>query len=101
MAFDDPDGFAERELDLAGDELSMAELAETFTNLLDEDVEYHWLDWADYREQAGEEYADMWQWFEDVGYEADIDELRSLHPGLIRFEQYLRTADWLPAGVEG
>lgn len=100
LAFDDPEGYADRALDLAGDELTMAETAETLANAIGENVTYRQVDWDTYREQAGDEMADMWRWFQDTGYEADIEELRTMHPKLIRFQEFLRTAEWLPAGAE-
>ena len=42
----------------------------------------------------GEEYAVMYRWFNDVGYEADIAALRQEHPKLTDFERYLRGHGW-------
>ena len=42
----------------------------------------------------GEEYAVMYRWFNDVGYEADIDALRREYPELTTFERYLRSHGW-------
>jgi hypothetical protein len=43
---------------------------------------------------AGDEYTEMFRWFELEGYDADIEVLRELHPGLTTFEQYLRANGW-------
>lgn len=98
MAFDAADSFRGRALDLAGDELSMAELAETLRDITGAPVEYIKVEWDDFREQMGAEYEKMMRWFEDVGYEADIPALRTMHPQLMRFEQYLRSHGWEGAG---
>jgi hypothetical protein len=42
----------------------------------------------------GEEFAVMYRWFNDVGYEADTDALRREHPDLTTFERYLRSHGW-------
>lgn len=94
MAFADREAWLGRELDLAGDELSMSKTAEAFGRVIGRPVNYVQLPWEKYRELAGEEYTEMMRWFELVGYEADIEVLRELHPGLTTLEQYLRAHDW-------
>ncbi len=98
LAFQDPDEWIGRELDIAGDEPTMLELAEAFSEALGKDVSFFQVPWDDFRAQAGDEYADMYRWFEDVGYHADIEALRREHPGLTKFRQYLRRHGW---GGEG
>ena len=36
----------------------------------------------------------MYRWFNDYGYEADIASLSEEHPGLVTFEECLRTHGW-------
>ena len=50
--------------------------------------------WDQFEEQMGEEYAVMYRWFNDVGYEADIAALRQEYPELTTFEQYLHGHGW-------
>jgi hypothetical protein len=45
--------------------------------------------WDQFEEQMGEEYAVMYRWFDDVGYEADIAALRREYLELTTFERYL------------
>ena len=99
MAFADREAWLGRELDLAGDELSMSKTAETFGRVIGRPVSYVQLSWEKYRELAGEEYTEMMRWFELVGYEADIEVLRELYPGLTTLEQYLRSHGWKGAEV--
>ncbi|HET7621948.1 MAG TPA: NmrA/HSCARG family protein [Gemmatimonadaceae bacterium] len=94
MAFADREAWLGRELDLAGDELSMSKTAESFGRVIGRPVNYVQVPWEKYRELAGEEYAEMFRWFELVGYEADIEVLRELYPGLTTLEQYLRAHGW-------
>jgi uncharacterized protein YbjT (DUF2867 family) len=94
MAFADRENWLGRELDLAGDEPSMTKTAETFARVIGRPVTYVQLPWEKYREVAGDEYTEMFRWFELEGYDADIEVLRELHPGLTTFEQYLRANGW-------
>ena len=94
MAFSDREAWLGRELDLAGDELSMSKTAEAFGRVIGRPVNYVQLPWEKYREVAGEEYTEMMRWFELVGYEADIEVLRELYPALTTLEQYLRAHGW-------
>ena len=98
MAFENPDEWIGREVDLAGDELTMPEAAEAFSLVTGREVSYYQVPWDQFREQMGEEYAVMYEWFNDVGYEADILALRSEYPELTTFEQYLRGHGWEGAG---
>jgi uncharacterized protein YbjT (DUF2867 family) len=102
IAFEHPDAWIEREVDIAGDEQTMPEIAETFGRVIGREVDYYQVPWHQFEEQMGEEYAVMYRWFNDVGYEADIDALEREYPELTSFERYLRSHGWegaeLPVG---
>ncbi len=93
-AFENPDEWIGREVDLAGDEPTMPGIAGTFSRVIGREVDYFQVPWNQFEEQMGEEYAVMYRWFNDYGYEADIPALRKEHPGLISFQQYLRGHGW-------
>jgi uncharacterized protein YbjT (DUF2867 family) len=94
MAFERPDEWLGRELDLAGDEPTMPEFAATVGRVIGRPVQYLQPSWEQFRQAAGEEYTVMYQWFERVGYEADIGALRRIYPQLTTVEQYLRSHHW-------
>jgi uncharacterized protein YbjT (DUF2867 family) len=94
MAFEHPDEWIGREVDLAGDEQTMPEIAETFGCVTGRDIAYYQVPWDQFEEQMGEEYAVMYRWFNDVGYEADVAALRREYPELTTLERYLRGHDW-------
>ncbi len=98
MAFENPDEWLGREVDLAGDELTMPEVAETMSQVTGREISYYQVPWNQFREQMGEEFAIMYEWFNDEGYEADIEALRGVHPELMSLEQYLRSHGWEDAG---
>ena len=102
IAFENPDRWIGREVDLAGDEQSMTEIAETFGRVIGREVSYYQVPWDQFEEQMGEEATLNLRWINDVGYEADIAALRQEYPELTSFERYLRTHGWegaeVPAG---
>jgi uncharacterized protein YbjT (DUF2867 family) len=99
LAFENPGEWIGREVELAGDEMTMPEVAGTFSRVVGREVSYYQVPWDQFEENAGEEATVMYRWFNDHGYEADIAALREEHPGLITFEEYLRTHDWEGAGL--
>jgi uncharacterized protein YbjT (DUF2867 family) len=98
MAFENPDEWVGREVDLAGDEMTMPEIADTFSRVIGRQVDYVQVPWEGFEEQMGEEYTVMYRWFNDYGYEADIPALREENPGLSSLRQYLRSHGWENAG---
>jgi uncharacterized protein YbjT (DUF2867 family) len=94
IAFEHPDEWIGREVDIAGDEQTMPEIAETFGRVIGREVDYYQVPWDQFEEQMGEEFAVMYRWFNDVGYEADTDALRREYPELTTFERYLRSHGW-------
>ena len=102
IAFENPDRWIGREVDLAGDEPTMLEIAETFGRVIGREVSYYQVPWDQFEEQMGEEITVMYRWFNDMGYEADIAALLQEYPELTTFERYLRAHGWegaeVPAG---
>lgn len=93
-AFASPEEWIGRELELAADEPSMAQMAETFGRVTGWPVSYVRVPWEEFREKAGEEVASMYRWFEEEGYEAEMGTLREEYPELTTFGQYLRAHGW-------
>lgn len=67
MAFENPGAWLGREVELAGDELTMPEVAETMSRVTGREISYYQVPWYQFREQMGEEFAVMYAWFSDVG----------------------------------
>ncbi|WP_135852780.1 NmrA/HSCARG family protein [Halorussus salinus] len=94
-AFADPDRYRGESYELAGDEHTLESAAETFSTVLDREVEAVHVPIDEFREQMGEEYAVMFEWFNDHGYEADIEALRADHDvAFTDLETYLRERGW-------
>ena len=101
MAFDDPERWIGREMDIAGDELTMVQTAQTFGRVIGREVGYYQIPWEQFREAMGEVFTVLNRWFNDVGFEADIAAAREEHPGLTTLEQYLRATGWEEAATVG
>ena len=94
MSFEESDNWSGRELDLAGDELTMLQVAETFSRVTGRAVSYLQVPWDQFCETMGEDLTVMNRWFNEVGWEANILALRREYPQLSTLEQYLRTHGW-------
>ena len=93
MAFDKPGHWQGRTVELAGDELSMTELAEAFSRMEGREVRYQQMPWDEFEKKAGPEHTTMFRWFETTGYHVDIPGLRREYPALTPFERWLQ-AHW-------
>jgi uncharacterized protein YbjT (DUF2867 family) len=81
-AFDDPRAWVGRTEEIAGDELTIAELRATLSEAFGREFEHIRPGWAEFEAQAGEEIALMYRWFEDEGYDVDVDALKQRYPNL-------------------
>lgn len=93
-AFDNPEEWLGQAIDIAGDQLTIAEFVDALSRAADVDVQYQRQTWAEYQAQSGEEMTTMLRWFDDIGYQVDIAALRGRYPKLLTYEQYLEKLDW-------
>ena len=70
LAFTDP-RFRNLELDIAGDAATMPQVAETLSRALGRNIEYMRIPISEIRKNS-DDFATMLEWFERVGYDADI-----------------------------
>ena len=71
LAFTDP-RFRNLELDIAGDEVTLPQAADAIGNALGRKVEYLQIPISEVRKNS-DDFAKMLEWFEAVGYDADIE----------------------------
>jgi uncharacterized protein YbjT (DUF2867 family) len=93
LAFANPEQYVGKTIELSGDELTEAQIAETFTKVIGRPVKLTMLTEGGGR-ISDEEMTAMLNFFNGEAYDADIPALRKLHPGLLTFEQYLRRNGW-------
>jgi uncharacterized protein YbjT (DUF2867 family) len=88
--------FVDRRVDIASDELSGERVAEVLTRVTGREIHYVELPLGQVRQAMGEDGAGMFEWFDQVGYSADIDALRREHPevGWHTFEEWANEQDW-------
>lgn len=84
-----------KRFDLASDEPSGAEQAAILAEVLDREVRYQEVPLDAVRQQS-EEVAVMYEWFDRVGYDADVAALRREFPdvGWHTFADWARQQDW-------
>ncbi|MEP0811355.1 hypothetical protein [Trichocoleus sp. ST-U2] len=70
------------------------ELTITFSRVLGKTVQYQQIPFEAFEQQIGEELTIMYRWFENVGYAADLVQLKRDFPAQTNFESYLRDHDW-------
>lgn len=93
LAFAHPDQFLGKTIELSGDDLTEAQIAETFARVIGRPVQL-------VKPQPGQswisedEFKAMFNFFNGEAYDADIAALRKIHPGLLTLEQWLRRNGW-------
>ncbi|PPK66624.1 NmrA/HSCARG family protein [Actinokineospora auranticolor] len=87
-AFTDRD-FLGRSIEIAGDELTVREIAAAFTAADGVPTRFERQPTEELRAQ-GAEAANMFDWIGAFGFEADIPALRGRYPGLLTLESWLR-----------
>jgi uncharacterized protein YbjT (DUF2867 family) len=93
IVFSDPDQYLGRTLEIAGDELTEAEQAETFSKVIGRPVKLEPARTTDGYEPDEEQIAAI-RFFDGEAYTADIAAVKKMHPGLRTLEQYLRQSGW-------
>ena len=96
LAFECPERFIGKELEIAGSELTNAEAVRVFSRVLGKPVKYQKLPFLLARLILGNEFYTMFRWFNDYGCKADIAALRRDYPQihLHTLEEWLREEGW-------
>ncbi len=89
LAFEHSGKWQGRAVDIAGDDLSIAEVAQAMGRFSGREVKYQQIPWEQFEKQAGHETTVMYKWFQDVGYHADIAALEHDHSRLTKFDLWL------------
>jgi uncharacterized protein YbjT (DUF2867 family) len=92
MAFEHSGKWQDRAFELAGDELSMSELAQVFTRVAGREVQYVKVPWDEFEGKAGKEITLMYRWFQDTGYHVDISAVRQEYPKLTSFTSWINSS---------
>ena len=87
---DGREGFYGQRIDIASDELTGAQIATALSKALGRTVTFEVQPIEEVRAGFGEDMALMYEWFTEVGYEVDLDDLRARFPS-VGWESF---ADW-------
>jgi uncharacterized protein YbjT (DUF2867 family) len=96
LAFERPKEFVGLELEIAGSELTNPEAAKVFSRVLGKPVKFQKLPIPMVRLVLGKEFYQMFRWFNDAGFKADIAGLRRQYPEvrLLTLEEWLCSEGW-------
>ena len=95
LVIDRRESFLGKRIDIASDELTLTTVASVISHVLGRQIKYTALAVDAVRGQ-NEDLARMYEWFDRVGYDADVVGLRELYPEVYwhRFSEWAREQDW-------
>jgi uncharacterized protein YbjT (DUF2867 family) len=96
LAFERPQEFIGKALEIAGSELTNPEAAKVFSRVLGKPVKFQRLPLLLVKLVLGKEFYVMFRWFNEAGFKADIQGLRRAYPEihLHTLEEWLRKEGW-------
>jgi uncharacterized protein YbjT (DUF2867 family) len=93
-AFENPEEYAGKEIELASDELTASQVADSFSMILGQRVAYEKIPLEEVRKQQGDDFYKMALWHMENSFVADISALRKIYPKLMTFDAWLRSHEW-------
>ena len=91
QTFQSPGKWRGRVFELAGDELSMTDLASVFSRASGREVHYEQVPWDEFEPKVGPDLAKMYHWLQDTGYKVDIGGARQEYHNLTSFERWINS----------
>ena len=93
LAFEHPGEWKNSIFSLAGDELSMHQIADAFSGVNARDVKYVRAPRDQFEKNMGQEMTVMYRWFEEEGFHFNIEQVRREYPLTYTFDRWLE-ANW-------
>ncbi|HSQ65206.1 MAG TPA: NmrA family NAD(P)-binding protein [Polyangiaceae bacterium] len=96
LALENPERFAGKRVDIAGDDVSGDEAVEILSRVTGKTFRYFQVPMDMIRQRMGNDGAKMYEWFERVGYSFDLAGLARDYPEIKwhSFEAWAREQDW-------
>jgi uncharacterized protein YbjT (DUF2867 family) len=94
LAFEHPDEWIGRELEIAGEERTPPQMAEAFAAVLGHPVR-HVRPPMEMLRNVNPEVAHMYEWYDAHGFAADMQEIGGLLPDRMSLESWLRSTGWV------
>jgi len=92
----EPDTYEGEAIELVGERLTLADMADTFENVLGRDVEPVHVPIDVARDEVGEAYADLFEWYNATTYEGATHELERAYDFVpTSLPEYLLDTDWV------
>ena len=93
LAFENPQAYLGQTIEIAGDELTEPQIADTMAKVIGRPVKLQAPSMAEGAAPNPEQTA-MFEFFKGKAYDADIPALRQIYPSLLTLEQFLRRNGW-------
>ncbi|MFT4519710.1 MAG: hypothetical protein ACI9JM_002107 [Halioglobus sp.] len=93
-AFDKPEQWMGKAVNIAGDETTLSEFLTTLSEEFNVDISYKKIPWDQFEASSGPEMTMMYRWFDGPGYQVDLHALRAQYPNLITMREYVRSLEW-------
>lgn len=94
-AFMRPNDFLGQAIDLAGDELTMPDVAAHLSKVTGRSIQFQGLPLEQAEAAMGHDLATMFRWFNEVGYQINIAALKQTFGiPLTTFAEWIKTVDW-------
>lgn len=93
-AFDNPDDWLGQAVNIAGDCMTVEQYVDTFSDVMGRDVVYTRLPLDEYLQSMPKPLRPLFQWYDEVGYTADVESFREQYPNLLTLDAYLRATGW-------
>jgi uncharacterized protein YbjT (DUF2867 family) len=96
LAFAKPGAFIGKAIEIAGDELTNPAIAATFGRVMGRPIKFRRLPLFLTRIMLGKEFHQMFKWFNEAGFQADIPALRRDYPEIAwtSLEDWLKREGW-------
>lgn len=88
-AFDNPGQWVGLTREVAGDQLTVGQLAHLLSEVFGTEVTHEQIAWENFEADAGVEMTAMYRWFENAGYSVNIAVLRERYPGRVTARDFL------------
>jgi uncharacterized protein YbjT (DUF2867 family) len=94
-AFMRPNDFLGQAIDLAGDELTMPDIAAHLSKVTGRSIQFQGLPLEQAEAAMGHDLATMFRWFNEVGYQINVAALKQTFGiPLTTFAEWIKTVDW-------
>ena len=94
-AFMRPNDFLGQAIDLAGDELTMPDVAAHLSKVTGRSIQFQGLPMEQAEAAMGHDLATMFRWFNEVGYQINVAALKQTFGiPLTTFAEWIKTVDW-------